>query len=246
MRNILKHRAITLTELLVGISLISLVLIPAGSLYRNMVRSSVTGILINDLMNTGKRISAQIHDDLQNSCLPYRGAFQLSFDDLLQLHQSEDAGLAGMEICLYRYPRQPVYVKESHDLKNFNIVKLTRVCYRIEKSENSRLLKLIRTETFPGQPEIVKVLSDKLNFFKVSPLRKKLSGSKEAWFWDVAFQLATLPQNMADQKDPITADRSKGILILDFFDLAYSEFYNSLANNQFSPRNWNTGLVFQF
>ena len=62
---------------------------------------------------------------------------------------------------------------------------------------------------------------------------------------DLFRKLAYVPESIQAGFAFNATDRSRGILVNDFYDVVYSDFFKSVSQNPLAPRNWNTGLTFQ-
>ncbi|EKD83524.1 MAG: hypothetical protein ACD_39C00619G0001 [uncultured bacterium] len=121
---------------------------------------------------------------------------------------------------------------------------IMHVRYRIEKMQNSDLLKLVRIESLDGAPERIKVLSERVSLLKIKPV--KIPGSSDQnYLWNITLQLAYIPERIQTEVSFTSSDRGKGVLISDFYDVVYSDFFKSVSQNPLAPRNWHTGLTFQ-
>jgi hypothetical protein len=237
----------TLVEIAIALAVTTIIAVPLLYLYQSGMRSSTSGVVSIDMLSEGRRICAQMHDDLKNSCVPYRGGFALRFSDLLEADFSRADGLAGAEYRLYRHTNAPELLKKTEMGQRMLLRPIMHVRYRIEKMQNSDLLKLVRIESLDGAPERIKVLSERVSQLAISPV-KIVGADEQSYLWNITLQLAYIPERIQAEVSvatSATSDRSKGILVSDFYDVVYSDFFKSVSQNPLAPRNWHTGLTFQ-
>jgi hypothetical protein len=231
-------------EILIAFAVTAVIAIPLLTLYHSGVKSSTSGVVSIDMLGEGRRISTQLHDDLKNSCIPYRGGFSMSFADLLERDFSRADGLAGAEYRLYRYTKSPKLIKRNVANQNLLLRPIMHIRYRFEKTVNSQLYKLVRIESTDGAPERIEVLSERVSFLKIEPIKIN-NDLEQSYLWNIKLQLAYIPESIQAGFALGGSDRSRGILINDFYDVVYSDFFKSVSQNPRAPRNWHTGLTFQ-
>jgi len=235
--------AITLVEMMITVALTAIISISAFTLYRGGLQSSLSGVVNLDMLNEGRKVIAQIHTDLKHAGIPYHGAFSLSFNDLLQVDFSKNRGLEGAEFSLLRFKNDPEFVRNDLPAQDYLLRPLISVKYRLEKVNNSDLLRLVReVNQNPNHPGS-RVLSERVSFFRIAPVQISTPGSVDAWFWNISLQLSQR-SDTANGKEPEKPEKTRGEGSLDFYDVVYSEFFNAVNNYRHSPRNWNTGLKY--
>lgn len=240
----MNRKGITLIEIMIAFVVTVVIAVPVLYLYQSGMRSSTTGVVSIDMFGEGRRICVQIHNDLKNSCIPYQGGFSMRFCDLLEADFSRAEGLDGAEYRLYRHTAAPELLKKNIAGQKMLLRPLMHVRYRLEKPQNSDLLKLVRIESVDGAPERIKVLSERVSFLKIHPVKIK-DNTNQSYLWNVKLQLAYVPESTQAGFTFSSSDRSQGILVNDFYDVVYSDFFKSVSQNRMSPRNWHTGLTFQ-
>ncbi len=236
------RKAITLVEIMVAVALTAIVGVAMFTLYRGGVQSSLTGVVNLDMLGEGRKVIAQIRDDLKHACIPYQGAFSVSFNDLLQVNFSKNRGLEGAEFVLLRFKYEPEFVRSGLPGGPEHLFRpLLSVSYRLEAAEKSDLLKLVR-ETNPGTSQAkAKILSERVSFFRIAPVRVDGPGTAENWFWNVSLQLGQHHESPGREK-PENSNPARGNSSLSFYDVVYSDFFNAINNYRHSTRNWHTGL----
>lgn len=239
-----KARGTTLLEILVALTIAAMIAVPAFYLYQQGLKSSVSGVVALDILAEGKRITAQLHDDLKNSCIPYHGAFALSFADLLNSTVAGDNAITGAEYALYRFSHTPVFVKKGFSMTANLLRPLISVRYSLEQNGCSDLFKLIRIETAPGAPDRIRVLSEKVCLFRITPVKVTGNYGSESWLWNVSLQLANTRDAGAENDHPASFSGKNGSVGMDFYDVVYSDFFSAICQNPLAARNWNSGLSY--
>ncbi len=238
-----QKKAFTLIEIIITTALAAIIGIAVFTLYRGGVKSSMTGVANLEMLAEGRKVLAQIRDDLKHSCIPFHGGFSVSFNDLLQVEFSPNRGLEGAEFVLLRFKREPDFVKNGLPSPDHLLRPLLNVKYRLEAIKNSDLLKLIREAANDAGQAGPKVLSERISFFRIAPVRVTGPGSGENWFWNVSLQLSQHTDNSSSIKHE-NSSQTRGASSLTFYDVVYSDFFNAVNNYRHSPRNWHTGLIY--
>jgi prepilin-type N-terminal cleavage/methylation domain-containing protein len=232
----------SLLELLIVLTLIGLITVPAYRIYVSGMKSSLSGIVSLEIQTEGEKILMQVRDDLRNSCFPYEGAVEFSFDSFLTITPGSGPSLAGTSYSCYRFGKNEVQMISSLPQAGKANRPVERITYRLKSSSQPHLHLLTRAIGEDG-PEVV--LSKRVNFLQVVPVQLEqgstLDGNSQ-WFWNVYFQLADLPKDLPVTGGPLLANRSKGIIIADFYDIVSSDFFSCAWNFRWSPRSWHAGL----
>jgi len=224
---------ITIVEIIVATFVAAILAVPLMMLYQSGVRTSVSGVTSIEMINEGKRITFQLHDDLKNSAIPYHGAFSVSFTDLLTRTTSIADPGSGFEYSLYRFSREASTEKGFLSPDSKFLTPLIQVRYSLEKNSHNELFKLIRTEVARNTPDRVKVLSERVADLGIIPVN--ISADSQNYFWNTFLELGHYSDNGA---------RGSGRAVMGFYDVVYSDFFNALAKQPFAPRNWFSGMTF--
>ncbi len=235
-------KAFTLLELIITLALSAVISISAFTLYRGGVQSSLSGVVNLDMLAEGRKVLAQIRDDLKHACIPYHGAFSLSFNDLLQVDFSQTRGLEGAEFNMLRFRYEPDFAKSGLPAPEYLLRPLLSVKYRLEAVKESGLLKLVRETTQGSDPAKTSILSERVSFFRITPVKVTGPDGCDSWFWNVSLQLSQQTGRYGGTKPE--NDKTRGAGSMEFYDVVYSEFFNAINNYRHSPRNWNTGLKY--
>lgn len=224
-----------MVELVVAMAITAIIGTGAMILHRNSVKITAAGISNVEMMREAGLILDQIKNDLKHACLPYRDSFSISFDDIVQLEMSKNTGLEGAEFSFHRFKGHPEIANLGYYNKDYMIKPITKITYRLEKIENSDLLKLVREVTeHRGKPKS-QVLTERVGFFNIKPVTLKTEKVQRE-LWAIDLQLS--------QRTDIKSEELRGENCLKFYDVVYSDFYKSIAENPKASRNWNTGLTF--
>ncbi len=236
------RKALTLIEITVAVALSAIVGLAVFTLYSGGVKSSVSGVVNLEMLSEGRKIVAQIRDDLKNSCIPYHGAFSLSFNDLLQIDFSRERGLEGAEFSMLRFRYEPEFVKTGLPGPDYLLRPLLGVRYRLEAVKDSNLLRLVRETDHGTDKARQKILSERISFLNISPVSISGPASAENWFWNISLSLSQHSDKTGCDRNN-TGNQTRGAASLEFYDLVTSEFFNAINNFRHSPRNWHTGLT---
>ncbi len=230
-----KTKGVTMIELVVAMAITAIIGTGAMMLHRNSVKIASAGMANVEMMREAALILEQIRDDLKHACLPYRDSFSVSFDNMVQLEVSKNSGLEGAEFSFYRFKNKPELANLGYYNKDYMIKTITKLTYKLEKIENSDLLRLVRVITEHKEKPKSKVLTERIGFFNIKPVVIKTQTSQKE-LWAIDLQLS--------QRTDAKSDTLRGENCLKFYDVVYSEFYQSLVTDPKSSRNWNTGLTF--
>lgn len=247
------NRAFTMMEIMVVVLLSMLVIVPAWRIFKSSSQSSLQGVHQIEMVMEGRRLLRQIHNDLKSACLPMENEVQIfTFYDLFNFHAPSQISQAGSSYDFLVFPMHA----EIRDAVSEAITSglspryVNRVIYRLEAQRDSPFLKLIREEkTHPGLrggPAGAKVLTDKVNFFRIDavPIQFPVAGgAKDQWFFNVTLQLAQAREPKDLTKVPsgnTIMNRTQGLIIADFYDVVYSEHFTAFWNQDFMGRNWHT------
>jgi hypothetical protein len=228
-------KGITMVELVVAMAITAIIGTGAMILHRNSVKITSAGIANVEMMREADLILDQIRDDLKHACLPYRDEFSISFDDIVQLEMSKSTGLEGAEFSFHRFKGRPEFANLGYYNKDYMIKPITKITYRLEKIEGSDLLRLVREVREHKDKPKSKALTERVGFFNIKPISIKTETTQKE-LWAVDLQLS--------QRTDTSSEVLRGENCLKFYDVVYSDFYKSIAENPKASRNWNTGLTF--
>lgn len=228
-----KKCGITIVEIIVATAVAAILAVPLMLLYQSGVKTSVSGVTSIEMLSEGRRIISQLHDDLKNSAIPFQGAFSLAFTDLLIRTSSPGAVSSGFEYSLYRFNREALTERKPFAQGAPVLTPLIHVRYSLEKNSNNELFKLVRTEIARNIPDRIKVLSERVAALEIRPVN--FSTGSQNYFWNTTLELGHFTDNGSKKGNRPT---------MSFYDVVYSEFFNTLAQHPFSPRNWFSGMTF--
>ncbi len=249
-----RGRGFTLVEILVVAGCIVLLMGPILSILRSGSRTSLQGMLQIDTTLEARRIIKQFHTDLKQACFSNdQDVLTIGFSNLLK-ESGKLPDLSYSFLCFPLHGRMEEAVPASLSGKAKRL--LSRVTYKLEKQADPEkpFLRLTREEKY--HPEHAegdryadgvhrRVLSERVNFLQIKPIEIQTFGKKQYYFW-ITLQL-TDTIGRADRKSmspgvPIS-ERSSGLLVADFFDVVYPEFFNAFWNQEGINRNWHTVTV---
>ncbi|RCK81622.1 MAG: hypothetical protein OZSIB_0756 [Candidatus Ozemobacter sibiricus] len=239
----------TLAEVVTVALLASLILIPAYRLLSTGVNTSVQGMHQIDLVLEARRVIRQIHADLKSSCLELDPSRRYTLLDFLRIQRPATGNLEGTSYEFFAFPlHADVEQVISAQVTTGVAPRLAnRITYRIERGPGP-LFRLIREEKanpLLGGPDRRSVLTQRLNQLLIVPTEIKTPAGDAQWVFQVTLQLGEIrstPQAQAAPSRPalVTTDRTKGVLLADFFDVVSSEFFQAMWNQECVNRNWHT------
>ncbi|RCK79454.1 MAG: hypothetical protein OZSIB_0094 [Candidatus Ozemobacter sibiricus] len=241
----------TLVEMMIVVACVVLLLAPMLLILRSGAQVSRKGMVQIDTTMQARRILHLIHDDLKNACVSTGNRTWIDFPDLLQ-----EAGTAPtFQYVFCRFPfRGEISQTVPAPRSGFSPRRASRVRYTVEKPTGSRFLHLIREETFhPSHPLAAtfpggtwrRVLTERVNYFRIQPWEipdPSQPGSRQFVWW-VTLQLVDVDPSQRTPPAPsgdLWTDRGKGLIIADFYDVVYPEFFNAFWRQPLINRNWHT------
>lgn len=235
-------KGFTLVEIMIVAICLAILMGPLFLILRSGTQTSLKGMLRIETTLEARRVIKQIHADLKLACfpLPYNSVYD--FGDVMQFSGTPPE-------VTYEFLSYPIHA-EFEDIftsqtsgKNFRQV--AEIKYTIE--ENSDPDKpsyiLVREEKINGKTR-KQILSKRVNFFEIKPIMLQPQGKNQFYFL-ITLQLldAVHPKDMEGQTtgDKIT-DQVQGIILADFYDVVYPEFFHSMWNQVRVNPNWHTPL----
>ncbi len=89
------------------------------------------------------------------------------------------------------------------------------------------------------------MLTERVNYFRIQPWEipdPSRPGSRQFVWW-VTLQVVDIDPSQRTPPTPsgdLWADRGKGLIIADFYDVVYPEFFNAFWRQPLINRNWHT------
>ena len=242
------RRGFTLIELMMVIALSVIVLTPAYRIFKGSSQASLQGMHQIEMVQEGRRIIHQIHNDLKLACKDFsKQAVEHRFTDILPPGQPADPN----RYSFLSFPQHgEVSDAVSNKVPSGQAPRyVNRITYYLEPSGTggNPFSKLIREEVvhpaLPGASTGRKVLSERVNFFSIRPVEIQNKVGTNQWFYNVTLQLGEVrnPNIVKGTQGPVPA-KMAGVMISDFFDVVYPEFFAALNNQEFMGRNWYTSI----
>jgi type II secretory pathway pseudopilin PulG len=238
----LRH-GFTLVETMIVAICLAILLGPIFLLLRSGSRRSLEGMLRIDTTLEARRVLQQIHADLKQACLPIVPQQPVGFTDFLFVTGS----VPEWTYTFLSYPlHRPVTEIVPNNSGNAPR-RAARITYRVvrQNDPNKPFLRLYRDEEFPGSGKQTRTLSDRVNFFEIKPLEIQAGGRNQFYFW-INLQLVDTAKGVDTTAmaagTPVTAAKA-GVLLADFFDVVYPEFFHAFWNHPMQNPNWHAGLI---
>lgn len=236
------NKGFTLIEIMIVAICIALLMGPIFLVLRSGTQTSLKGMLRIETTLEARRVIKQIHADIKLACfpLPYNSIY--SFDDVMSI-----AGTPPKNS--YTFLSFPIHQKFSNIFQNqisgTNFRDVSEIKYMVEDGidPDKPSFRLIREEKFAGKVSR-RILSERVNYFEIKPIMLQPHG-KNQFFFMITLQLldSVHPKDMVGQTPGSRIqDLQKDVILADFFDLVYPEYFHAMWNQIRVTPNWHTSL----
>lgn len=245
------RRAFTMIELMVVVILACLVLGPAWTIFRAGSKTSLQGMQQIELVLDARKILHQIHIDLKNACYPIPdGDSSFRFGDIVSEYRLSSTT---QDKTRYSFLSFPLHSELDKTVSANQTTALapryaSKLIYRLTKAKRGPFLILTREEKLPnalgGNGKFkVTVLSRRVNYFSIKEVELKAKIGKNQFFYQIKLQLAEAREQakLSQIKEgKLIENRTEGLIIGDFYDVVYPEFFSALWNQENMNRNWHS------
>lgn len=245
-----RFRGFTLMELMMVVALSVIIMTPAYRIFKSGSQASLQGMQQIDMVRDGRQIIRKIHNDLKMSCREMSAAaFSFTFNQMVAVTPGSSNSIANTKYVFLIFPlHAEVSDAVSEKAAGGKAPRFAnRVTYTLEPSGKPDMpfLKLVREEKFHpqlGGKTLKTVYSERVNYFSIKPVEIQSKEGKNQWFFNVTLQLAEArhPKELGKATNNLQLNRSNGLIIADFFDVVYPEFFSALNNQDYMGRNWYT------
>lgn len=237
-----RRQAFTLVEIMIVAICTALLMGPIFLVLRSGTKTSLKGMLRIETTLEARRVIKQVYADLKMACfpLPYNSTY--NFDDVMAVSGTPPFNT-------YKFLSFPIHQRLgdifASQLSGVNHRNVAEITYRIEKGKDpdNPFLRLIRDESFAGRVN-TRILSDRVNFFEIKPVMMQPYGKNQFYFL-VTLQLidALHPSELKGKAAGSKLDElQKDVILADFFDVVYPEFFHAAWNQvRFNP-NWHSQI----
>jgi prepilin-type N-terminal cleavage/methylation domain-containing protein len=241
-RKLQLKKGFTLVEIMIVAICLAILMGPLFLILRSGTKTSLKGMLRIETTLEARRVIKQIHADLKLACfpLPYNSVYD--FGDVMQISGTPP------EVS-YKFLSYPIHTEIGNvftsQTSGKNYREVAEVKYTIEENSDpdKASYRLVREEKFNGKTR-KQVLSERVNFFEIKPIMLQPQG-KNQYYYLVTLQLldAVHAKDMEVQitGDKIT-DQVQDVILADFYDVVYPEFFHSMWNQVRVNPNWHTPL----
>lgn len=237
-----RRQAFTLVEIMIVLICTALLMGPIFLVLRSSTKTSLKGMLRIDTTLEARRVIKQVYADLKMACfpLPYNSIY--NFSDVMQVTGTPP-------LNSYRFNTFPIHQRLNDifasQISGVNFRNVSEVTYRVEESKNpdNPFMRLIRTESFGGKVN-TRVLTERINFFEIKPIMLQPYGKNQFYFL-VTLQLidAVHASDMKGRTAGTKLDElQKDVILADFFDVVYPEFFHAAWNQTRVNPNWHTQI----
>lgn len=245
----LRPGGFTMIETLIAAALLAILVVPIVEVMRSGTRASMQGMLQIDTTLEARRILKVVRNDLKQSC--FRFPANVGQEALISFginhSKTITALLPGFSFLMF--PASGNLDKLVPSTTGGPAYRPTsRVTYEVESDPANPFQKLVRIERFsddhPEQPgkTVRRVLSDRVNHFTIDPVELPSEDpAAPQCFYQVTLQLVeTFQRPDVTAGSAASKERQRGVLIADFFDVVYPEFYNAFRSEPFVNYNEHT------
>lgn len=247
-----RRQAFTLVEIMIAAICLTIILGPILMILRSGADTSLKGMMRIDTTLKARNILQQVYADLKMACFPVPYGSVYSFDDLLDKKGTVPNYVYSFSCFPIHHKYNEIFESQTSGI-NYRIP--SQVTYRVEDGDASNLnfKKLIREEVFNGKTT-KNVLTENLNFFEIKEIMMEVDG-KDQFYYLITLQLIDvlhsndLKEEFKDKKmgkklDRI-GDKPKDVILADFYDIVYPEYFHALWNDKKMCPNWHTQLKTQ-
>ena len=242
MKPINRHSGFTLVEIMIVAICLALLMGPILLVLRSGTKTSLKGMLRIDTTLEARRVIKQIHADLKMACfpLPYNSIY--NFDDVMAVSGTPPRN----QYSFLSYPSHQRFSEIfTSQISGVNFRDVSELKYIVEDNNDpdKPSLRLIREEKFAGKTTR-KTLSNRVNYFEIKQIMLQPQG-KNQYYYLVTLQLldAVHPSHMKESTPGSKVnDVTQGIVLADFYDVVYPEFFHSMWNQVRANPNWHTPL----
>ena len=241
-KQIKSRHAFTLVELMIACICLTLIIGPVFILLRSGTNTSLKGMLRLDTTVKARNVLQQIYADLKMACFKLPEEENYSFNSILT--RGGDA-----PNYTYKFYSFPIHQKYSDIFENpdegVNNRIPTLITYRIEG--NSAPYKLIREEQFKDNRPTSKILSENINFFEIKDIgiTTNVDNNKMQFYYQITLQLIDV-LHASDYDNKTIGEKlrnsPKDVILADFYDIVYPEYFNAIWNDNRLNQNWHTEL----
>ena len=247
----MSRKAFTLVEIMIAITCLAIIVIPVYSVLRSGSQTSLKGMKRVETTLEARKILKQVYADLKMLCFNFQDDLDssktYSFDDTLYTNNKTIP-----DTVIYSFNTFPSNQEldeifdgriEDGDLKA-NTRNINHIKYTIESNDNQNnpCYKFVREVTFKGKTT-KKVLSERVNYFEIKPISVYGNGKMQYYYY-VSLQLIDTINNQSQIKnvhnigEQLTAEHDNNIILADFFDVVYPEYFHAAWNQSKVVPNW--------
>jgi hypothetical protein len=237
-----KNAAFTLVEIMIVAICLALLMGPIFMVLRSGTQTSLKGMLRIETTLEARRVIKQIRADIKMACFPLPYSSVYNFDDVMSVSGTTPKNTYTFLSYPIHQKLGDVFESQTSD-KNYRNVSEIKYIVEDNNDPDKPSLRLVREERFAGKTRRA-VLTDRVNFFEIKPIMLQPQG-KNQFYYLVTLQLmdSVHPKDMKD-KTPGSkiVDSQNDVILADFFDVVYPEFFHSIWNQVRVNPNWHTPL----
>lgn len=230
----------TLVEIMIAAICFTIIMGPFLLILRSGTNTSLMGVMRNETTEKARAIMKQVYADLKMACFPLGDGAEYNFYEIMSIEGTAPN-------LTYSFQSYPIHQKYSEIFESpsagINYRNPSLITYTIENGDNPELpfKKLIRKETF-GDKTTERVLSENINFFEIKEIFLEFEGKKQ-YYYLITLQLLDVlhASDMKNKKsNEKLTENQKDVILADFYDVVYPEFFHALWNDEKPNPNWHT------
>lgn len=243
-----RRNGFTLVEIMIAAICLTIILGPILMILRSSTDTSLKGMMRIETTLKARNILHQVYADLKSACfISILGEQEeFCFNDVVAIDGT-------VPNYIYTFNSFPVHQKYDNIFESpssgVNYRKTSQITYRVENGTNANLKfkKLIREEIFDGKTTKT-VLSENVNFFEIQQIPISID-NKIQYYYLITLQLIDVlhasdlkgKETTSDTGEKLTKNQ-KDIMLADFYDIVYPDFFFEAWNSEKSNPNWHTFL----
>ena len=243
-----KHqKGFTLIEVMIVAACLVILIGPILYIMRSGTKSSLSGMMRIETTLEARRVIKQIHADLKLACFPIQYGQEYNFGEILVKTGTPPENS-------YYFMSFPIHDRYDGIIDNrkagIAYRNISLIGYIIEKNTdpNKPAYRLIREERYKNKKVKTRVLSEKVNFFDIEQIPIDVPNAKVQFYYLVTLQLMdTLhPKNLTAKKNTQSTkftDHQNHVIMADFFDVVYPEYFHAIWNQFRVNPNWHTPVI---
>lgn len=232
----------TLIEIMIVAICLAIVMGPIYMILTAGTQSSLTGMMRIETTLEARRALKQIYADLKMACFPMPYSHMYDFSDVMAISGSPP-------FDSYHFLSFPIHASVADVMTSpgfgENFREVAEITYKVEADPDpgNPFMLLVREVNFDGKTSR-RVLSNRVNFFSIKPIPIQPQGRLQFYFAVTLQLIDTLkPHELAAMSSGSKiGDLQQHVILADFFEVVYPEYFHAMWNQIRVQPNWHTPL----